>query len=1167
VEFRVLGPVEVVHAGAALALGGAKQRAVLALLVMHAPEAVSAGRLVDELWGERPPSTAQHAVQVYVSGIRKVLRDACATGDGELLGSSPSGYFLEVEPDRIDARRFERILHEAHSALADEPSRARRLFEEALALWRGPPLAEFELFGIANQEADRLEELHILAAESLVEARLGCGEHAELIGTITRLVAADPLRERPRRLLMLALYRSGRHADALAAYRDACAALDQIGLQPGPELRQLEQAILRHDASLSAPGAAPETETGDVGVLLTAQASLGVDARALPVAGTVTMLFSDIEGSTGLLDHLGDRYPELLAEHRRVMRQAIAATGGHEMVVAGDSFFAVYGDALGAFECALRVQRAFGGRRWPEGELVRVRVGIHTGTPELRDGDYVGMDVHRAARVMAVAHGGQVLITEPVRDLLPRSVPVLDLGHHRLKDLPSPEHVLQLLAPDLPQEFPPLRSLNRSNLPSAATPLVGRRSEVSSALEMLARGDVRLITMLGPGGSGKTRLGLEVAAEAATRYRDGVWFVALAPLVEPALVASEIARTLGVNEAEGEPVAATLARALERRELLLVLDNFEHLLPAAGLVSQFLAAAPRLDVLVTSREALRLNGEHRMEVPPLPLADAAELFLERARAIRSDLGERVEDRAAVDRICLRLDRLPLALELAAARVALFGARALEARLAQRLSLPEGARDLPDRQRTLRATIDWSYQLLSPDEQALFRGLAAFAGGARLEAIEATFPDGQLDSIEMVAALVDKSLLRSRDDPDGQPRFWMLETIREYATECLMRREADAAAARHAAYFLDFAEEGQRYFNTHEQATWLARLEADHDNLRAAFDHLVEQSPSQALRLVATLGDFWEIHGHVSEGRERLQRALACGPGEGPAAAKANFLAGRFALFQGEGDRADPLLTEALRLARRAGDMRIEVIALTHIGWVALADGQAERSVELHEQAVTIARSGTDDWALGVAVNNLGDTLMSLGHAARARPLLEEALELSRRIGEPMGTVHAMLNLADLELLSGDLDAAELLIAEGLRRGREIDYGAAIAGALAEEAFLALHRGEFEIAAARITESAEFSDAANQTAAAPMLLAAAATLAATQNDALRAAQLWAAYDHGMVSLGIKDTCGAGRLRAEWLPKVRDAVDASAWDAAWTAGRKLLPEEALELAAAT
>ena len=562
----------------------------------------------------------------------------------------------------------------------------------------------------------------------------------------------------------------------------------------------------------------------------------------------------------------------------------------------------------------------------------------------------------------------------------------------------------------------------------------------------------RLVTLLGPGGSGKTRLALEVATATATeqsmRYRDGARFVSLASLTDPTLVASEIARAVDVREAEGQPMLLALSRALARRQMLIVIDNFEHLIGAARDVSHLLAAAPGLDVLVTSREPLRIGGEHRLEITPLPVADAAELFLARARAVRADLdlgnGAEQDQEQAVERICRRLDGLPLALELAAQHVALFSVAALEGRLARRLELPAGARDVPDRQRTLRATIDWSHQLLSAAEQTLFRGLAPFAGGARLDAIEAIFPFTDLgaEPIDAVTGLVEKSLLRRRDDPDGQPRFWMLDTIREYASEQLIRQakpeaEAEGITDRHAHYFRGLAEDAERRMHSADQRVVLEALEADHDNLRAAFDHLLATEASGALRMAAALGFFWEIRGHLSEGRERLERALPRAAGN-PAAAMATFHAGRLALLQGDGGDGEPRMTEALRLARDVGDTRAEVLALTHLGVLAQQRGDAARSEVLRRQALVTARAGNDEWTLGMALNDLGATLAEAGEAERAWPLLEEALEISRRVGEPYSTAMVTGNLAELALRRGDVEAAQPLIAECLHNARDIN---------------------------------------------------------------------------------------------------------------------------------
>ena len=508
------------------------------------------------------------------------------------------------------------------------------------------------------------------------------------------------------------------------------------------------------------------------------------------VGATVTMLFSDMEGSTLLLQRLGERYSNLIMEHHRVMRLAIESVGGRVVRIAGDSFFAVFGQAAEAVSCAQRAQCELAACEWPGGEAPRVRMGIHSGAPTISDGEFVGVDVHRAARVMSVAHGGQVLLTEDAVRLLGSAVRVSDLGYHRLKDLSAPEHLFQLLAAGLAADFPPLRSLNRSNLPTPANRLVGRVEELARAVELLSREDVRLLTLLGPGGVGKTRLSLELAADAVLRYRDGVWIVVLAPIRDEALVVSEIARVLEVAPVAGESLRQTLFARLAERELLLVLDNFEHLLDAAGVVAELLAAASKVDVLCTSREPLRIRGEQRLKLGPLPARDASDLFLQRALAARPELSVDEEEDSAIARICGRLDGLPLALEMAASRMAIFAPRALEVRLAEGLALSEGPRDLPERQRTLHATIDWSYQLLARDEQALFRSLAPFVGGVRVDSAKSLW--GPL-SVEGLISLTEKSLLGRREDPDGEPRFSMLETVREFA---LARAAAEGLTAEH-----------------------------------------------------------------------------------------------------------------------------------------------------------------------------------------------------------------------------------------------------------------------------------------------------------------------------------------------------------------------------------
>src|SRR5215218_2543278 len=575
---------------------------------------------------------------------------------------------------------------------------------------------------------------------------------------------------------------------------------------------------------------------------------------SVPPTGTVTFLFTDIEGSTGLWERDSSAMQAALARHEEILHSAIGAHRGYVFKTVGDAFCAAFPTAPEALEAALYAQRALFAEEWPKeiGQL-RVRMALHTGAAEARGGDYFGPPLNRVARLLSAAQGGQVLFSvatqELVRDQLPTGAELRDLGEHRLKDLIRPEWIFQLVARGLPAEFPPLRTLEGrlNNLPLQVTPLVGRERVVDEVRRRLLRPELRLLTLSGPGGIGKTRLALQAAAELLDEFQDGVFFVPLATVTDPQLVVSAVMGTLGVREVGDLSLVETLKRYLRDKQMLLVLDNFEQVLAAAPVVTELLEA-PRLKVLTTSRTALRLYGEQEYAVPPLAVPDtgrlpepealshydAVKLFIERAEAAKADFSITNENAPAVAEICARLDGLPLAIELAAARVKLLPPRAMLGRLGRRLKLLSGgARDLPERQRTLRGAIEWSHTLLEEGEKTLFARLAIFSGGRTLEAIEAVCDaqgDLPMDAFDGVSSLVDKSLLRQEEGPEGEPRFMMLETIHEYAREKLRESgEAEEIGHAHARHFLGLAEEAE--LTGPEQAWWLERLEAEHDNLR------------------------------------------------------------------------------------------------------------------------------------------------------------------------------------------------------------------------------------------------------------------------------------------------------------------------------------------------
>ena len=680
--------------------------------------------------------------------------------------------------------------------------------------------------------------------------------------------------------------------------------------------------------------------------------------------GTVTMLFTDIEGSTRLLERLGpERYQEALDLHRRLLRQVFERHRGYEVDYEGDAFFVAFASVQEAVAAASEGQQALVGAEWPEGGEFRVRMGVHTGEPVVAPPKYVGLDVHKAARVMAAGHGGQVLLSQATVALV--GADVRDLGLHRLKDLSAPERIFQLGT----EVFPPLKTLHETNLPVPATPFLGREHELDQVATLLRRYEVRLVTLTGPGGSGKTRLALQAAAAAADDYDHGVWWVPLSSLADPALVAPAASQALGSED--------ELSTAVGDKRLLLVLDNFEHLVDAAADVAETIGACPHLTVLVTSREPLHIDGEWEFAVDPLREREAVELFVQRAAAVRSDFAANGE----VVEICRRLDCLPLAIELAAARVKALALPALLERLEQRLPLlGGGSRSAPERQRTLRATIAWSYELLLPAEQATFAQLAVFAGGFTLEAAEEICGA----DIDAIASLVDKSLLRRTSD-----RYWMLQTIREYARELLEESgEGDAVRRRHAEHYLALAElvYGSRF---ERNLAWVRRLALENENLRAALDHLRECAPTQYLQLAGALGSFWDATSQLAEGTKRLEDALASTREEGPVTARALMYLGALDVVQGQFSVGLSRLEQAIDLWSAIGDEPRLLDARNELGWALYQAGERSRPLKLFEQNLELARSLGHDTLLIYSLRGVCQLLLASGQFDRAEPLAQE----------------------------------------------------------------------------------------------------------------------------------------------------------------------------------
>ncbi len=903
--------------------------------------------------------------------------------------------------------------------------------------------------------------------------------------------------------------------------------------------------------------------------------------RSLPT-GTVSLLCTDVEGSTRLLNALGERYAEALAEHRRLLRAAFGEHRGCEVDTQGDAFFYAFPRAQDAVAGAVAAQRALASHVWPEGLPLRVRIGIHTGEPTATGEGYVGIDVHRVARVMSAGHGGQVLLTQSTRDLLPEelsdAVSLRDLGEHRLKDLAHPQPLYQLLIPGLENDFPALKTLEArpTNLPIQPTSLIGREQQVAEVVALVRREDIRLATLTGTGGSGKTRLSLQVAAELVADFEDGVFFVDLAAITDPHLIIPTVGQTLSVREKPGQSLFETLKDYLRDKHLLLVLDNFEQLLDAGPAVSALLAGAPSLKALVTSRAPLHLSGEHEYSVPPLavpdleasePLATLAayegvQLFVERAQAVKPEFELTGENAPAVAEICARLDGLPLAIELGAARVRILSPQALLGRLSQRLALlTGGARDAPARQRTLRDTIEWSYGLLSASEQRLFARISVFVGGRTINAAEAVCdPAAELGAavFDGVASLVEKSLLRQDEGPADEPRFFMLETIREYAIDRLERSgEGELLRQRHAHYFVALAEEAEPEILGPDQVVWLERLEAERANFRAALGWSLERGDTElALRLIGSLRRAWVARGYLSETRKWLEAAFEQSAAVPPQVeAKALYALGRVALVEGDYDQAIPSLEQSARLFRELSEAEGLVFSLADLSFVATAQGRHEDAQRFADESLAEGKAAGNERTIAAALHSLACTKFDADEYGEARSLFEQSLALRRNLGDKRNIANSLCYLGSVALLEGDYDGATALLDESLALGRELGNLLVVSAALANESLVALAAGDAGRAAALCIESLALSHELGDKRTTVECLHALAGVAVVQAEPLQAALLSGAAESLHAAIKAPPSPAERMVGERFLLVARAAVDDESFEETWARGRRM------------
>ena len=975
-EFRVLGPLEVIHDDCVVVLSAAKPRALLAMLLLRANEFVSNDRLIDDLWEDEPPATAGKVLQTYVSQLRRVLgRETIETG--------PAGYRLRVDPARFDLLRFRRLVADGTGG---EPEQVASRLREALALWRGEPLVEFAHQAWARVEAERLDAGRLDALEQRIEADLASGRDRELIDELERLVGAHPLRERARGQLMLALYRAGRQADALAAYRAAReASVETLGLEPGASLRNLERAILHQEPSL-------------------------------------------------------DRMP-------------------------------------------------------------------------------------------------------------PR---------------------------------PPLRECRSAGLPVRTTSFVGRARELEEIRERLVVGAAPLLTLTGPPGTGKTRLAIEAATGLTDAFPDGIVVVELAPLRDPALLVTTIASALGMSEESERPPVDIVASALRGRRLLVVLDNFEQLIPAAALLSDLLDHVGETRFLVTSRAPLDIPGERLYPVPSLALPDpthpphvvhlrqveAVRLFAERSQAARPDFVLSDKNVGAIAELCVRLDGLPLALELAAARVKILTPSAILQRLdaqLERLRAEPGS-GAPQRHRTLWAAIDWSYALLEPTEQRLFASLGAFVDGFTLGAAEAVAADPELDVVEGVESLLRNNLVRTDTMAGGEPRFGMLETIREHALERLAAgNDLEHVRQRHALYYLELAEQAHAALLGPQQRTWLERLDADRGNVRAALAWTIESGETDmGLRGGAALWRYWQARGAAREGRETLERLLDAPNGSTRARALAETRVASLALVQGDHEAVLRLGESSLPVLRRLGDAEHEAAILGVVAFSALAFGDGEQAVRLAEEGIDAARRSGDPVVESYAAYNLGIVRAWHGDLAEAERLLRWSVQEASRLGNARSVAHWSRSLGGMLHSRGDSESARALIEQSLSLHRTLDDAWGISHALSSLALVLVDANEAGAAQRLIDESISIERDVGDVPGLIFNIEVNARLVASQGHDALAVRLFACAS------GLSQAMGFRRHArpVDWIDHERDIEELRSrlgedvFADAWERGRTMTLDEALE-----
>ena len=908
-----------------------------------------------------------------------------------------------------------------------------------------------------------------------------------------------------------------------------------------------------------------------------------------PPVGTVTFLFTDIEGSTKLWQEHPEAMVGSLSRHHTLLKESFAKYGGYVFQIIGDAFCAAFSTADSGLNAALDAQRTLAAEKWRESGVIRVRMALHTGRVEVKIGDYTsgeyvsGLTLSRAARLLSAGHGGQILLSQPtyelVRDQLPAGVTLRDMGTHRLKDLIRPEQIFQVVIPDLPADFPALKTLDSlpNNLPIQLTSFVGREKEIGEIKEIIKH--ARLVTLTGTGGSGKTRLALKVAAELIEEFSDGVWFVDLAPLSDPSYVPQAIASALNLRQEGGHPLMDLLAGYLSRRNLLIVLDNCEHIVAAcANAADQLLHAAPRLKIIATSREGLGVEGERTFSVPTLTLPDtrqlptpealtqyeAVGLFIDRALAVNNNFAVTNANALAIARICRRLDGVPLAIELAAARVQALSPEQIAARLDDSFRLlTSGSRTAIPRHQTLRAVVDWSWELLSEDERRLLRRLSVFTGGWTLEAAEAINAEEGVEAFEvldLLTQLVSKSLVIWQE---GQvmPRYHLLETVRQYAHGKLLDAgEEDDMRQRHTEFFAQWVEQAKLQLYSPSQAIWIKRIDAELDNLRTALEWAVRVESVVTLRIANALADYyWPLRGAYAEGSRWFERALPTAR-DAPLELRAYALAYTTDLLFQQG-QITPYAVESLNLARQSHDKTLLVTVLGILGATKLEGGDLPGAAECFEEALPLARETQSVRPLTRILVSMGWMSVGKGDYIQAEDYFQQAVERYRAFNQPAGLAQGLWNLGDLAFLRSDYVNARADLTEGLHLAEEVQNLTWIAHIKETLGRVCIVEGNLVEAHSLLSQALLMLQDIGMRSCLAHNLEGWARLALAQGEPRRAARLLAALTAHLNTLGMGLIPLQQALYDQTLPVVQQQIDPETFQAEWAAGEKLDVEKAI------